>query len=222
MFRSFKMNMLGLTLSAVFTSIAVAQAATAPASAPAANAPAPTATAKVGIVSIQDAIFATNEGKKEAEALNQKFAPKQAELKNLNDEVENLKKQLQTQGDKLSEEEKNARVRTIEVKQKSLQRNMEDAQNDYQQASQEVLNRIGTKMMTVLENYAKANGYSMILDVSNPQTPVLWASPGSNITKELVDAYNAANPAAAPAAGKPAAAAKPPAPRPAAPTPKKP
>ncbi len=222
MFRSFKMHMLGLTLSALFTSIAVAQAATAPASAPAANAPAPTAPAKVGIVSIQDAIFATNEGKKEAEALNQKFAPKQAELKNLNDEVENLKKQLQTQGDKLSEEEKNTRVRTIEVKQKSLQRNMEDAQNDYQQASQEVLNRIGSKMMTVLETYAKANGYSMILDVSNPQTPVLWASPGSNITKELVDAYNAANPAGAPAATKPAAAAKAPAARPAAPTPKKP
>lgn len=213
---------LAIALSSLFISNAVAQAATAPASAPAANTPAPTSTAKVGIVSIQDAIFATNEGKKEADALNQRFAPKQAELKNLNDEVENLKKQLQTQGDKLSDEEKNTRVRTIEVKQKSLQRNMEDAQNDYQQASQEVLNRIGTKMMTVLENYAKAKGYSMILDVSNPQTPVLWASPGSNITKELVDAYNAANPAAAPAANKPAAAARPPAARPAAPTPKKP
>ena len=225
MFRSFKMQMLALALSALFTSVAVAQAATAPASAPAANTPAPTSTAKVGIVSIQDAIFATNEGKKEADALNQKFSPKQAELKNQNDEVESLKKQLQAQGDKLSEEERGARVRTIETKQKSLQRNMEDAQNEYQQATQEVLNRIGTKMMTVLENYAKANGYAMVLDVSNPQTPVLWASPGSNITKELVDAYNAANPVAAPAAPKPAAAAKPPlsAPRPAAgSTPKKP
>lgn len=224
MFRSFKMQMLGLALSALFTSFAVAQAATAPASAPAANTPAPTSSAKVGIVSIQDAIFATNEGKKEADALNQKFSPKQAELKNQNDEVENLKKQLQAQGDKLSDEERGARVRTIELKQKSLQRNMEDAQNEYQQASQEVLNRIGTKMMTVLETYAKANGYAMILDVSNPQTPVLWASPGSNITKELVDAYNAANPVTAPAAPKPAAAAKPPAttPHPAATTPKKP
>lgn len=219
MFRSSKLNILALAvgMSTLFSAAALAQAASAPA-----NAPSATST-KIGIVSIQDAILATNEGKKETEALNQRFSPKQAELKTMNDEVESLKKQLQTQGDKLSEDEKNTRVRTLEAKQKSLQRSFEDAQNEYQQASQEMVNRIGSKMLTVLEKYAKANGYSVILDVSNPQTPVLWASQGSNITKELVDAFNAESPATAPAAAKPAASAKPAAtpPRPAA-TPKKP
>src|SRR4051812_46989504 len=52
---------------------------------------------KVGIVNIQDAIANTNEGKKELDALQQRFSPKQAELKTQNDEVEGLKKQLQTQ-----------------------------------------------------------------------------------------------------------------------------
>ena len=135
-----------------------------------------------------------------------------------------MKKQLQAQGDKLSDEERTTRVKTLEVKQKSLQRNYEDAQNEFQQAEQEVVNRIGGKMLTVLEKYAKANGYAVVLDVSNPQTPVLWASQGTNITKELVDAFNAESPVAAPPA-KPAAAAKAPpsAPRPAtATTPKKP
>lgn len=222
MFRSSKSHVLALAvaLSSFFSSAALAQAAAAPANAPSATPP-----TKIGIVSIQDAILATNEGKKETEALNQRFSPKQAELKTMNDEVENLKKQLQTQGDKLSDEEKNTRVRTLETKQKNLQRSFEDAQNEYQQASQEMVNRIGSKMLNVLEKYAKANGYSVILDVSNPQTPVLWASQGSNITKELVDAYNAASPVTAPAAApspkpagtKPAA----PAPRPAT-TPKKP
>ena len=220
MFGSSKLNRLALAvgLSTLFSSAALAQAAAAPA-----NAPSAAASTKIGIVSIQDAILATNEGKKETDALNQRFSPKQAELKTLNDEVENLKKQLQAQGDKLSDEEKNTRVRTLEVKQKNLQRSFEDAQNEYQQASQEMVNRIGSKMLTVLEKYAKANGYSVILDVSNPQTPVLWASQGSNITKELVDAYNAESPVTPPAASKPAAAAKPAssAPRPAA-TPKKP
>jgi outer membrane protein len=220
MFGSSKSHVLALAvgLSTLFSAAALAQAAAAPANAPSAAAP-----TKVGIVSIQDAILATNEGKKETEALNQRFSPKQAELKTLNDEVENLKKQLQAQGDKLSEEEKNSRVRTLEVKQKNLQRSFEDAQNEYQQASQEMVNRIGSKMLTVLEKYAKANGYSVILDVSNPQTPVLWASQGSNITKELVDAYNAESPVTAPAAPKASNTSKPaaPAPRPAA-TPKKP
>jgi outer membrane protein len=217
---------LALAMSVIVSPAAFAQAANAaaPASAPAATSAAGPAGTKIGIISIQDAIFATNEGKKEYDALQQRFSPKQNELKSQNDEVENLKKQLQAQGDKLSEDEKNTRVRSLEVKQKSLQRNYEDAQAEYQQASQEVVNRIGAKMMNVLEKYAKTNGYAVVLDVSNPQTPVLWASQGSNITKEIVDAYNAESPVAAPAP-KPAAASKPPvsAPRPAtSATPKKP
>ncbi|HEY2360124.1 MAG TPA: OmpH family outer membrane protein [Candidatus Angelobacter sp.] len=172
---------------------------------------------KVGIVSIQDAIANTNEGKKELETLQQKFAPRQAALQSQNDELENLKKQLQAQGDKLSEEERNTRVRSATEKQKTLQRSAEDFQNEVQQAEQEILNRLGKKMLDVLEKYAKENGYAVVMDVSNPQTPVLYANPGTNITKNLVDAYNAQSPAAAPApkpaATKPAgaAAARPPA-----------
>ena len=160
------------------------------------NAAAPVVT-KIGICNIQDAIIATNEGKKEFDALQQRFAPKQNELKSLNDEVENMKKDLQAKGDKLNEDERAKQVKTLEVKQKTLQRSYEDAQNEFQQAEQEVVNRIGGKMLNVLEKYAKNNGYSVILDVSNPQTPVLWASQGTNITKELVDAYNAEAPVAA-------------------------
>jgi len=165
---------------------------------------APPTGAKVAIVNIQEAIASTSEGKKELDALQQRFSPKQAELKTLNDDVENLKKQLQAQSDKLSDDERANRVKTLEIKQKSLQRNYEDAQNEFQQAEQEVVNRLGKKMLDVLEKYAKNNGYSMVLDVSNPQTPVLYANPGAVITKQLVDAYNAESPAAP--AAKPAAA----------------
>jgi Skp family chaperone for outer membrane proteins len=169
------------------------------------GATAPPASSKVAIVNIQEAIASTNEGKKELDALQQRFSPKQAELKNLNDEVENLKKQYQAQNDKLSDDERNTRAKAIDTKQKALQRNYEDAQNEFQQAEQEVVNRLGKKMLDVLEKYAKNNGYAMVLDISNPQTPVLYANPGTVITKQLVDAYNAESPVAAPAA-KPAAA----------------
>ena len=198
---------LSLGLSLVLTAGAMAQAAAANTGSPAASSATGVATsAKIGIVNIQDAIIATNEGKKEFDALQARFAPKQNELKGLNDEVENMKKDLQAKGDKLNEDERNKQVKNLEVKQKTLQRNYEDAQNEFQQAEQEVVNRIGGKMLNVLEKYAKTNNYAVILDVSNPQTPVLWASQGTNITKELVDAYNAESPVAAPAT-KPAAPA---------------
>jgi outer membrane protein len=217
-----------LSLSIAFGTAAFAQgAAAAPATNPAAPAgPVPT---KIGVVNIQQAIGESAEGKKEIDALQQKFNPKQAELKGLNDELDNLKKQFQAQADKLSDDEKSSKAKTIDSKQKALQRNYEDAQAEFQQSEQEVINRIGAKMLTVLEKYANANGYAVVLDVSNPQTsPVLWATQGTVITKELVDAYDAANPVAG-APAKPAAGASTPRPstapaRPAtpAPTPKKP
>ena len=230
---------LGLGLSAVAGTFACAQGATPPATtAPAtstpaantaaANTPAPTGPVptKIGVVNIQQAIQECAEGKKEIDALQQKFAPKQVELKQQSDDVENLKKQYQAQAEKLSDEEKNSRAKTIDTKQKALQRNYEDAQAEFQQAEQEVINRIGSKMVAVLEKYANANGFAVVLDVSNPQTsPVLWATQGTVITKELVDAYDKANPVGATApAAKPAGAARPaPArPVPASPTPKKP
>jgi outer membrane protein len=170
---------------------------------------------KIGIVAIQAAIANTNEGKKELDTLQQHFSPRQAELKNQNDEIEGLKKQLQAQGDKLTEEARATQVRAIESKQKTLQRNGEDFQNEVQQAELELLNRLGGKMQKIMETYAKSNGYAVILDVSNPQTtPVLYAAEATNITKDLIDAYNAQSPVAAPAAPKPAgagAANKPPA-----------
>jgi outer membrane protein len=218
---------LSLGLSAVLSTMAFAQAAAAPASAPVtAPAAAPNAsTSKVGVVNIQQAIAESNEGKKEFDALQQKFTPRQNELKGMSDEVDNLKKQYQAQGDKLSEEERASRAKAIDAKQKVLQRNFEDAQAEFQQAEQEVLNRIGAKMLTVLSKYANANGYTVVLDVSNPQTsPVLWATQGNVITKELVDAYNTES--SVPTTSKPAATnAKPAAQRPAAApsaTPKKP
>ena len=186
---------LALCLGLAATTTSLAQGAAAPA--PASN--------KVGIVAIQAAIASTNEGKKEFDALQQRFAPKQAQLKALNDEVEGLKKQLQAQTDKLSDEERATRVKNLENKQKVLQRNYDDFQTEAQQAEQEVVNRLGGKMLAVLEKYAAANGYSVILDVSSQSTPVLWASQTTNITKELVDAYNAQNPGAP--AAKPAGSA---------------
>lgn len=180
-----------------------------------ASAPNFSAPTKVGVINIQAAIVNTNEGRRDFEALQTKFEPKQAQLKTLSDEVDTLKKQLQTQQDKLNEEERNNRVRDIDAKQKNLQRELEDAQTDFNTQQGEVANRIGTKMMDVVEKYARANGLTVVLDVSNQASNVLWASETVNITPAIVEAYNAASGVAAPPnppAAKPASTVRHPAP----------
>lgn len=149
---------------------------------------------KIGLVNIQDAIIGTNEGQKEFDALQTRFAPKENALKALNEEVEGMKKDLQAKEAKLNEDEKVKQLKALEAKQKTLQRDYEDAQNEFRQAQQEAVNRIGQKMLNILEKYGNDNGYSVVLDVSNPQTPVLWANKGIFITKDLVEAYNTAFP----------------------------
>ncbi len=206
-------------------------AQSAPATGTAAPAAATTTTAapaggvKVGIIDMQQAVVATNEGARDLEALQKKFEPKKNELAGQNGEIESLKKQLNTQGDKMNEEARANLVKSIESKQKSLQRSVEDAQNEYQQQQGEIVQRILQKMAPVIDKYAKGNGYGLLLDSSNPwpQGPLIWATAGVDLTKTIVDAYNAQSgvappattpkPAGAPGAstGKPVGSATPPA-----------
>ena len=93
----------------------------------------------------------------------------------------------------MNEEARATLVKSIESKQKSLQRSAEDAQNELQQQQNEIAQRILQKMAPVIDKYAKANGYGLLFDSSNPwpQGPLLWATSGVDLTKTIVDAYNA-------------------------------
>jgi outer membrane protein len=198
--RSLPVLALALILSAfgpsVFAQAAPAgAAAAAPASGP----------LKIGVVDMQAAILSCNEGQRDFGELQKKFQPKKNEIDALNKEVEDLKKQYTAQQEKLNQEAKDTLLKQIDLKQKSLNRTVEDAQGDAQGQQQEIVNRIGQKMYAVLEKYAKDNNYSLVLDVAGQQNPVLWASETTNITPAIVKAYNEQSGVAAPAGGAPTA-----------------
>jgi outer membrane protein len=147
---------------------------------------------RIGTISIQSAIVATNDGQKDLQVLEKKFDPKKNELKSLSDEIDSLKKQLGTQGPKLNDETRANLGRQIDNKQKALGRAQEDAQNDFTEQENEIVQRILQKLLPVVEKYAKDNGISLVMDGSKPwpEWPVLWASPSVDITKAVVDIYN--------------------------------
>src|SRR5215471_11768690 len=120
-----KILALSLGLSLAISSLALAQGTTSTPTPAPATVSGPGAT-KIGIVNIQDAIANTNEGQKEFGALKAKFTPKETELKTMNDELEGLKRNFDAQQDKLSPEAKATQAKSIESKQKILQRNYED------------------------------------------------------------------------------------------------
>jgi outer membrane protein len=158
---------------------------------------------RVGTINIEQAIYASNEGQRDFDTLSKKLEPKQTELKNLNDEVESLKKQLSGSGDKLSEDARGNLVKQIEQKQKSLERSVQDARDDAQAQQNEIAQRILQKMAPVIVSYAQSTGFGMIVDTSNPwpQGPILWALPSMDITRAVVEAYNVKSGVPAPAKG---------------------
>jgi len=165
----------------------------------------------VGTINIEQAIFGSNEGRRDFETLSKKLEPKQNELKGQNDELEGMKKQLNTQGDKLNEDARATLVKQIETKQKSLERSVQDAQEEAGNQQNEIAQRILQKMAPMIVKYAQDNGFGMIVDTTKPwpQSPVLWYGETVDITKAIVDSYNAQSGVPAPASSgtttKPAA-----------------
>jgi len=199
------MGLLAQTTSNSSPALPAAPSATPTAAAATTADPSLSTGSKVGTINIEQAIYACNEGQRDFEALSKKLEPKQTELKNMNDEVEALKKQLNTGGDKLGEEARAALVKQIEDKQKKLERAVQDARDDAQNQQNEIAQRILQKMAPVITSYAATTGYGLILDTSNPwpQGPVLWTNGAVDITKPVVDAYNIKSGVPAPAKATP-------------------
>ena len=192
---------LAVTLASGFVLSAAAQTPAAPT--------APSGPTKIAIVAFQAAVAQTNEGQRNYADLQKKYDPKRQQLKGLSDEIDSLKKQLQAQGDKLSDAERATRAKTVDDKEKQLQRSAEDAQNDMNQEMQELYNNLASKVYDVMATYAQQQGYTLVLDIGQQQSPVLYATPTIDISKALVEAYNVKSGVPAPAA--PAAAPKAPA-----------
>lgn len=208
-----KRTFASIALLVLVSMAAVAQSSPAPATSTPPPNPLATATGvKVAVIDMQGAIAGSNEGQRDLEALAKKFEPRRQELQRLNTDVEDLKKQLNNQGEKMSPEAKDNLVKSIETKQKSLQRQAEDFQNEAQQQQGELMQRILQKMGPVITKYVADNGYGLLLDASAPwpQGPVVLFTPPMDVTKAVVDVYNAQSGVAAPAkTGAAAPASKP-------------
>ena len=160
--------------------------------------------AKIALIAFEQAVFATNEGQKAIADVQKKYDPTRAKITAAEAEVESLQKQLQG-ATNISEDERASRVRTIDAKQKQLQRDGEDASAAYQNDLQEAYGKIAQKFNAVMQKYMADNGYTLGLDVSanQQQSPVLYAAQQTDVTRAVVDLYNTtsgipAQPAAGP------------------------
>ena len=164
---------------------ATAPAAQKPAAAPAAG------PAKVAVIAFQAAVTQTNEFPRDFADLQKKYDPRRQQIKSLTDEVDNLTKQLQAQGAQLSDAERVSRSRAIDEKKRQLDRETQDAQSDFQNDAQQLLNGMAGKVGAVMTDLAAKLGFTLVLDAGDQQNAtVLYAIPSTDITKAVIEAYN--------------------------------
>jgi Skp family chaperone for outer membrane proteins len=176
---------------------------------------APAGPARIAVIAFQVAVAQTNEGQRNFADLEKKFDPKRQQLKALSDQIDTLSKDLQAKGATLTESERTSRSSAIDTKKKQLDRDAEDAKSDFQQQMQDLYNTLASKVYDVMQSYAEKQGYTLVLDVSEQQSPVLFASTSTNITKQVIEAYNVKSGVPAPPPSADVDAPKPAAPAPA-------
>jgi outer membrane protein len=179
-----KIRWIGITVGALLLAPAVWSQVSSP------TAPAPS---KTGTISLQAAIVNTAEGKQASNELQTQFASRSTELQNLQKQIQDLQTKLQS-GATLSDPEREKLQRDGERLSRTLQRKQQNFQDDLNAAQQDVINNIGRKLVDVVGQYSKQNGYSVILDTSGQQSPVIYASPQVDVTQDIIHLYDQTHP----------------------------
>jgi outer membrane protein len=210
-----KVNSRNIIRMAVFGTVCVL--GTAAVRAQGAAAPGSAATGKIGVLSVRQAIVTTAEGKQASAELQSQFASRQNELEALNKQVNDLRQRLSAGQTTLSDEEKGRLTQQGTRLAAQLERKQNELQEDLNAAQGEVVDRIGRKMMDVLDRYSRENGLVAVFDSSAQSTPLLYVSTNVDITQDIIKLYDQAYPVKGGAvAAKPAATT----PKPATTTPK--
>jgi outer membrane protein len=188
----------GMMTAAGMAQTAGPQAPATTASAPAAVAP-QAVPAKIALIEYEQVAAATNEGQRALQDLQKKYEPKKTQLEALAQEVDTLKKQLQSAPATMSDEDRASRARAIDTKEKQLQRDSDDASTAYNSDMQDALSKVAKKLGPTVVKYVQENGYTMLLNNTGQQggLDVMWTIPGTDISQAIVDAYNATSGVAA-------------------------
>ncbi|HXW16894.1 MAG TPA: OmpH family outer membrane protein [Candidatus Acidoferrales bacterium] len=157
-------------------------------------APAATVSGKVAVINVQTAITSTSEGKQAAAELQSKYTPRQTELDNMRKQIEDLQTRLRTGANTLSDEERARLAQEGDRLTRSFQRKQQELQDDGNEDQREVVDRIGRKMLDVIDKYSKENGYVVVFDISGQNTPVVYAANQIDITQEIVKLFDQAYP----------------------------
>lgn len=146
---------------------------------------------KIGYVDMQEALNSIEEGKRVKARLEREFQQRQERLDAKQNEVLEMRQELEQQAMMLSEEARQERVMALQGRMQELQELYLQLQNELAQQEAEATKGIFDKMRAIIRTMAREQNYTLILE--RTESSVLYAADGMNLTDELVRRYNAAH-----------------------------
>ncbi|MDP7359633.1 MAG: OmpH family outer membrane protein [Pseudomonadales bacterium] len=146
---------------------------------------------KVGYINVQRIVSNSDMGKEAAAEITRMREAENAKIRALNEELNTLKTKFAEarQQQDASETDLVAQLETIQLKDKQLQRFVDDAKEYLAKKDKELVARILRKVDPLLEKIAKKRDYTIIIKDPNA---LAYLSPKADLSDEVVKSLNAA------------------------------
>ena len=143
---------------------------------------------KIGFVSTFDVLRASQEGKARISAWDSAFRAEQEKIKTESDELNKLQQQFAEQRLSLNAETQAEMQQSIQNKATSIKRMQEDLNRTAGGRRDKILAEVSEKIRTLLQDYAKNNGYDAIfLRLPDQQA---YVAESVDITAEILRLYD--------------------------------
>ena len=184
---------------------------------------------KICVVNLQSAMLSTKDGQAAADDFRTKFSePEEKKLQAKQAEITDLSDKLQRGANTMSQTAQDDMKRTLDKKNTEYKRAVEDYQFDRDEMQRKLLDDLSAKMQAVIARFAQENACAIFLDVTNPNSGIMWIADQVDVTRQIVDSYDKTQPGTTapakpatsgvkPLAPPPASTVKPPAATPAKP-----
>jgi outer membrane protein len=160
-----------------------------PAAQPAPPAPFPEG-AKVAWVDIQAVASNSAEGKAATAKIQEFNKKKTAELAEKQKALQGMQTKLQQGGLVLSDQARAQLEKDIDKANRELQFAQSEAQSEQQQLTNDLQNDFQVKLQPIIDAVAKEKGLHMVFSIRD--SGAIWASPGLDISAEVVKRFDAA------------------------------
>jgi outer membrane protein len=149
---------------------------------------APARAQRIAVVDMQRALNDCAAGRRAKDEVKRKFESAQDSLKKEREALDRARADYDKRALVLREEERRSLERDLENRTLEFKRKYEDFQRDLKQKDAELTQGIVEELYKITQQYAKDNGYDLVLEASSGA--ILYARESMDITQEIVKIHD--------------------------------